>query len=64
MIELVDVTFKYKKGNQILKGINFTFNNGEVYVIQGNNGAGKTTLLRMLCGLLKAESGEIKIHKN
>ncbi len=64
MIELQDVVFKYKKSNKILDGINFTFKDGEAYVIQGNNGTGKTTLLRLLCGLLKVESGKIKMHEN
>lgn len=32
-----------------------------VYGLLGANGAGKTTLMRMICGVLKATSGEIRL---
>ena len=34
---------------------------GEVYGVLGPNGAGKTTLLRMLFGLIRPDSGEIRV---
>jgi ABC-2 type transport system ATP-binding protein len=42
--------------------ISFTVNRGEVFGLLGPNGAGKTTTIKMLCGLLKADSGEIVIN--
>lgn len=59
MIQLNEVFFQYKKDQPVLKGINYTFNDGVQYVIQGSNGSGKTTLLRLLCGLLKLTDGNI-----
>ncbi|NNM04129.1 MAG: ABC transporter ATP-binding protein [Gemmatimonadetes bacterium] len=34
---------------------------GEVFGFLGPNGAGKTTTIRLICGLLRADSGEIRI---
>lgn len=40
-----------------LKGIVLSVNQGELYGLIGPDGAGKTTLLRIVCGLLRADSG-------
>ena len=37
-------------GKDILRGINFTVNKGEVHAIMGPNGSGKSTLARVLSG--------------
>ncbi len=37
-------------GKDILRGINFTVNKGEVHAIMGPNGSGKSTLARVLAG--------------
>jgi ABC-2 type transport system ATP-binding protein len=34
---------------------------GEVYGLLGPNGSGKTTLIRMLVGLIKADSGSVRV---
>lgn len=41
--------------------IGFQVERGEVFGLLGPNGAGKTTAIKMLCGLLRADSGEIRI---
>lgn len=45
----------------ILRGLNLTINRGETVAILGPNGAGKSTVLKILGGLIKASSGEVKI---
>ena len=46
--------------NIALNGLSFEVNKGEIYALLGTNGAGKTTTIRMLLGIIKKDSGEIK----
>ncbi|PJN89683.1 ABC transporter ATP-binding protein [Bacillus sp. mrc49] len=46
---------------EIIKGIDFDLNEGEVFGFLGPNGAGKTTTIRMLVGLIKPTAGSIRI---
>ncbi|WP_239992483.1 ATP-binding cassette domain-containing protein [Rhodopila globiformis] len=41
--------------------VSFDVVRGEVFGLLGANGAGKTTTFRMLCGLLPASSGELRV---
>ncbi|MFC1784110.1 ABC transporter ATP-binding protein [Candidatus Neomarinimicrobiota bacterium] len=41
--------------------LSFNVNPGEIFGFLGANGAGKTTAIRILCGLSKPTSGEIKV---
>jgi ABC-2 type transport system ATP-binding protein len=41
--------------------INFDVQRGEIFGLLGPNGAGKTTTFRMLCGLLPASSGMLRV---
>lgn len=61
MKEIIEVKNIHKsfKDKEILKGINFEVNKGDVISIIGPSGSGKTTLLRCLNFLDKANSGSI-----
>ena len=48
--------------NQVLKGVDFTLEKGEVLVIIGSSGSGKTTLLRCLNFLETPDSGSITVN--
>lgn len=62
MLELNDISVK--KGDQyILKNINLALRENEVIGIIGSNGAGKTTLLKTIAGLIKPDSGSIKLFE-
>jgi len=50
------------KGQTILSNISLEIFRSEYIAIIGPNGGGKTTLIRMLLGLEKPTSGEIKIY--
>ncbi|WP_244847026.1 amino acid ABC transporter ATP-binding protein [Caballeronia sp. SL2Y3] len=52
---------KHFGSNQVLKGIDFTVERGQVVSIIGKSGSGKSTLLRTLNGLESIDEGSIEI---
>ena len=47
------------ENTEVLKGIHFKVNKGEVIAVLGSSGSGKTTLLRCISFLEKADQGEL-----
>lgn len=62
MIEVKDLTKRFKKGVTAVDSISFKANDGEILGLLGENGAGKTTTLRMLATMLKITEGEAIIN--
>ena len=60
MIELKNIKKSYEN-ELILKNLNYTFNDGKIYIILGKSGIGKTTLLRIIAGLDRPDLGEVLI---
>lgn len=61
MIEIKDLHKSYRMGSNslhVLKGINFSAEEGELVAIMGSSGSGKSTLLNILGMLDSADSGE------
>jgi ABC-2 type transport system ATP-binding protein len=52
---------KFFGPQQALRSVSFTVDSGEIVGFIGPNGAGKSTLMKIICGLLPASSGEVKI---
>ena len=50
--------------NLILDNISFKINEGEIFGMLGPNGVGKSTIFNLITGLIKPNSGKIKIHNN
>jgi len=61
IIEFNKINFGYEKNLPILKDISFVINEGEYICVVGHNGCGKSTISKILIGLLKPWSGEIKL---
>ncbi len=61
-LEIKDLTKNYNI--QVLKGVSFTLNKGEVLSIIGSSGGGKTTLLRCMTFLESPNSGSISVDGN
>src|ERR1022692_4930391 len=49
-------------GQEVLRGLDFEVQPGEVFVIMGPSGSGKTVLLKHLIGLEEPDAGEILIE--
>lgn len=49
-------------GAPILQGINLSIERGEFVAIVGYSGSGKTTLISMIAGLLKPDTGTVKLN--
>ena len=47
---------------QVLDGIDLDLRAGETLGIMGRNGSGKTTLLKILCGIYRADAGELAVR--
>lgn len=61
ILKASDLWFRYEKEQQdIVKGLTFEVNKGEVFAILGANGAGKTTAINLMGGLLAPYRGKIK----
>lgn len=50
---------KTYNGNQVLKGVEFDIEKGQVKAVLGPSGSGKSTMLRLMALLEPADSGEI-----
>lgn len=59
MIEFINVSKRYKTGDEALIDLNLRINDGEFVFIVGPSGSGKTTLLKLLTRELQETSGEI-----
>ena len=49
---------------EVLPGVTFAIEAGDIYALVGKNGAGKTTLLQTILGVLRATAGKIKLFQN
>ncbi len=60
MIEIVDLHKSFGR-HHVLRGVTLSINSGETTTIIGRSGEGKSVLLKLIIGLLKPDSGIIKI---
>jgi len=63
-LELKNVSKTYGSGGagtSVLNGVNLSIEEGEFVAIVGFSGSGKTTLISTIAGLIKPDSGEIRL---
>ncbi|MDQ6922398.1 MAG: ABC transporter ATP-binding protein [Candidatus Dormibacteraeota bacterium] len=59
-VEVADVAKSFG-GVKALRGVSLRVHAGEVYGLLGPNGSGKTTLIRSLLGMVKPDSGSVRV---
>ena len=60
-IEIRNLTKNFGE-KQALKGLNMTVPVGSIYGFIGENGSGKSTTEKIICGLIRASGGSIKLY--
>lgn len=64
MIEIQNLSFRYHNASPlVLNGIDAALDQGKMYGLLGLNGSGKTTLIKLLAGLYRPMSGEIRYEE-
>jgi ABC-type branched-subunit amino acid transport system ATPase component len=63
MLSLSNIRVSYD-GSRILRDVSLTLSPGEVVCLMGRNGVGKTTTLKAITGLVKLDSGSIKLGQD
>ena len=61
-INISNISKVYDNGFEALKNINLNIKKGEIFAMLGPNGAGKTTLINIICGIVKASSGNVSVN--
>jgi ABC-2 type transport system ATP-binding protein len=61
ILSLRNLTKSYATGLQALQGIDLEIREGEIFALLGPNGAGKTTLINIVCGIVTASGGSVRV---
>lgn len=60
-IEVSNLSFSYTEEGNTIQDVSFSIPKGSYTTIIGHNGSGKSTIAKLIIGLLKAQSGTIRI---
>ena len=61
VVSVENVSKTYASGFAALKAVSLSIRRGEIFALLGPNGAGKTTLISIICGIVNASSGKVKV---
>ncbi|SFT20919.1 ABC transporter ATP-binding protein [Paenibacillus sp. BC26] len=61
VVKFNNVTFAYKEGENVLKGISFEARRGETVALVGHTGSGKSSIMNLLLGFYEPQQGVITI---
>ena len=61
IVSISNLSKTYASGHQALKSMSLDITRGEILALLGPNGAGKTTLISIICGIVNASTGSVKV---
>lgn len=61
LLQVSGLKKSYKRGTEVLHGIDFSVRSGEIFGLIGPDGAGKTTLMQILAGIVDFDEGQVSI---
>jgi phospholipid/cholesterol/gamma-HCH transport system ATP-binding protein len=61
VIEIKDLYKSFGEDKDVLIGLNLSVKNGENLMVLGKSGSGKSIAIKCLVGLVKTDSGQIKV---
>ena len=61
ILEINDITKSFG-AVEVLKGVSMSVDSAQCYGLVGDNGAGKSTMLKVLSGVHRPDSGEIRLE--
>lgn len=62
VLEARDLTLGWEEGSDVVRGVSFSVEAGQLFCIVGKSGCGKTTILHALSGLTAPRAGEVLLH--
>ncbi len=62
VISVSELSKTYASGFEALKAVDLDIRRGEIFALLGPNGAGKTTLINVICGLVRATAGSVRVE--
>jgi ABC-2 type transport system ATP-binding protein len=64
ILDVKNINKTYAGGFEALKDVSLEIARGEIFGLLGPNGAGKTTLINIVCGMVNATSGTVRVGGN
>jgi lipopolysaccharide export system ATP-binding protein len=62
-LKVTNISKSYS-GRDVVSGVSFFVQSGEIVGLLGPNGAGKTTCFYIACGLVKTDSGQVILNNH